>query len=329
MKLLATIYLLGCLPLAGKLLPNQTAFYPNTAKVSISSNVADSTYSTTGLFVPGTQPKLISKQFEFTEGPAADNQGNIFFTDQPNNAIWKYDVNGKLSKFADSAGRSNGMYFDRRGNLVTCADADNEIWRFNRKGKHTATLLNGLNGKRFNGPNDLWIDAKGGIYFTDPYYQRPYWTRTATELDKEKVYYLPAGSTQARIATTQFQKPNGIAGTRDGKYLYVADIQANKTYRFNIAANGDLTNPQVFINKGSDGMTLDEQGNVYLTGSKGVYIFGPDGKQIGMIVINEPWTANVCFGGRDGKTLFITASKAVYTFEMKVKGNKKNASGQL
>jgi gluconolactonase len=329
MKLFASIYLLGCLPLAGLLLTDSNMLNQNIAKVSINRHVADSTYSSTDLFAPGTKPKLISKQFEFTEGPAADNQGNIFFTDQPNNAIWKFDVTGKLSKFSDDAGRSNGMYFDRRGNLITCADANNEIWRFNSKGRRTAILITDLNGKKFNGPNDLWMDAKGGIYFTDPYYQRPYWTRTATELDGQKVYYLPAGSRQARIVSAQLQKPNGIAGTRDGKYLYVADIEANKTYRFNIAAGGELTNPQVFTDKGSDGMTLDERGNVYLTGSKGVYIFGTDGKQIGLIAIAEPWTANVCFGGRNGNTLFITASRAVYTLEMKVKGNKKNASGQL
>ncbi|WP_342648359.1 SMP-30/gluconolactonase/LRE family protein [Mucilaginibacter sp. CSA2-8R] len=329
MKLFVSLYLLGCLPLTALAAPDCVTPNAVTAKVSISHYVADSTYSTTGLFAPGTQAKLVSKQFEFTEGPAADNQGNIFFTDQPNNTIWEYDTKGKLSKFADSAGRSNGMYFDRRGNLVTCADANNELWQFKRNGKRETVLMTSFNGKKFNGPNDLWIDAKGGIYFTDPYYQRPYWTRTATELDGQKVYYLPAGSQQARVASAQLQKPNGIAGTRDGKYLYVADIQGNKTYRFSIAANGELINPQIFTDKGSDGMTLDEQGNVYLTGSKGVYIFSPDGKQIGLIAIAEPWTANVCFGGRNGNTLFITASKAIYTFEMKVKGNKKNASGQL
>ncbi len=329
MKLFASIFLLGCLPLAGMLLPCTHKPNQNIAKVSINRHAADSTYSSTGLFAPDTKPKLISKQFEFTEGPAADNQGNVFFTDQPNNAIWKYDVNGKLSKFADSAGRSNGMYFDRQDNLITCADANNEIWCFDKKGKRKSILLKDINDKKFNGPNDLWIDAKGGIYFTDPYYQRPYWTRIATELDGEKVYYLPAGSRRAKIVNAQLKKPNGIAGTRDGKYLYVADIQDNKTYKFTISANGELTNSQVLINKGSDGMTLDKQGNIYLTGSKGVYIFAPDGKQIGLIAIAEPWTANVCFGGRNGNTLFITASKAVYTLEMKVKGNKKNASGQL
>lgn len=329
MKLFAKIYLMTCLPVTMLLTPDVRLLRSKAAKVSISHDVIDSTYSTTGLFVPGTQPKLISKQFEFTEGPAADNQGNVFFTDQSNNAIWKYDLNGQLSKFADSSGRSNGMYFDRKGNLITCADGDNQIWRFNKKGKHTATLLTDADGKKFNGPNDLWMDAKGGIYFTDPFYQRPYWTRTGTQLDGQKVYYLPVESKQAHITTAQLQKPNGIAGTRDGKYLYVADMSANKTYRFSIGANGSLTNQQVFTDKGSDGMTLDERGNVYLTGGKGVYIFAPNGKQVGLIAIAEPWTANVCFGGRNGTTLFITASKAVYTFEMKVKGSKKNASGQL
>jgi gluconolactonase len=121
-----------------------------------------------------------------------DRRGNIFFTDQPNNKIWEYDVKGRLSVYLDSAGRSNGMYFDPKGRLVTCADEQDQLWAIGPH-KKVRVLLRDLGGKRLNGPNDLWIDAGGGIYFTDPYYQRPYWTRTQPDLTVEGVYYLARG----------------------------------------------------------------------------------------------------------------------------------------
>jgi gluconolactonase len=326
MTIIPALCLIACLPFAR--LSAHRPYYSG-AKIIIAAHDADTTYNTAGLFEPGTQPQLISRQFGFTEGPAADNAGNIYFTDQPNNTIWKYSLTGELEVFTGDSGRSNGMYFDKHGNLLTCADQDNQIWKYNRRGMPITVLFAAAGGRKFNGPNDLWIDAKGGIYFTDPYYQRPYWARTQPDLEGEKVYYLPAGKKQAIAVSDNLQKPNGIAGTRDGKYLYVADIKANKTYRFQIQADGSLTGQQAVIQKGSDGMTLDDQGNVYLTSSKGVYIYNAEGNQIGLIAIPEPWTANVCFGGKDSKTLFITASKTIYTFKMKVSGYTKNASKQL
>ncbi|WP_345952010.1 SMP-30/gluconolactonase/LRE family protein [Mucilaginibacter sp. PAMB04274] len=327
MNIISKLGIAAVLPAA--LFLNITYVNKLPAKVVNSLNMQDSSYSKTDLFDQNAQPKLISRQFEFTEGPAADKEGNVFFTDQPNNAIWKYGLDSKLSLFSNTAGRSNGMYFDKQGNLFTCADEQNEIWKFDQSGKRTAIILSGVNGRKFNGPNDLWMDGKGGIYFTDPYYQRSYWTRTQTELDGEKVYYLPAGKKEAMLASSELQKPNGIAGTADGRYLYVADIKANKTYRFSITKDGLLTDKQLFTDKGSDGMTLDDKGNVYLTGNKGVYIFNADGQQIGLIAIPEPWTANICFGGKNRDMLFITASKAIYTMQMKVRGYSKNASRQL
>jgi gluconolactonase len=279
------------------------------------------------LFDAETKPRLISKQFSFTEGPAADNKGNVYFTDQPNNAIWKYGVNGRLTQFASNTGRSNGMYFDKSGNLITCADEQNELWSFAKDGTKKQTLLHDFHGKKFNGPNDLWIDGKGGIYFTDPYYQRDYWNRTQTELDGMKVYYLAPGATQAAVVAENFTKPNGLIGTPDGKYLYVADIDAHKTFKFSIERDGMLSNQQLFTAQGSDGMVIDDYGNIYLTGN-GVTIFNPQGVKIGFIAIPEPWTANICFGGKNRDVLFITASKAIYTFQMKVKGLNKNASKQ-
>ncbi len=294
------------------------SIFPTAGFCQMIKSAADVFIQTYPLIEDGAKPILISKQFSFTEGPAVDKAGNIFFTDQPNDKIWKYDINGKLSVFMDKTGRSNGLYFDKNGNLIACADEQNQLWSISPQKKITV-LVTGFEGKKLNGPNDLWIDAKGGIYLTDPYYQRDYWTRKKPELDGQKVYYLPKGKKELLLVADNLQQPNGIIGTPDGKFLYVADIQANKTYRYEIKADGTLTNRTLFTEKGSDGMTIDNRGNVYLTG-KGVFVFNPEGKQIEHIDIPANWTGNICFGGKNKDELFITASESIYTLKMKVKG---------
>jgi gluconolactonase len=261
--------------------------------------------------------ELISNQFSFTEGPAADKSGNVYFTDQPNNKIWKYSTTGETSIFKHNAGRSNGMYFDAKGNLLTCADEHNQLWSITPDTQVTI-LLKEVNEKQLNGPNDLWISPAGSIYFTDPYYQRPYWTRQKPALQSQDVYYLGKNEKPIVVASGLLQ-PNGIIGTADGKYLYVADIKANKTFRYNILPNGTLSTPTLFVSQGSDGMTIDDAGNIYLTG-KGVTVYNSKGQWIEHIEVPEPWTANVTFGGKEKDLLFITASKSVYLLKMKVKG---------
>jgi len=262
----------------------------------------------------------LSDQYSFTEGPAVDKKGNIYFTDQPNNRIMKWSVNGELSVFMENAGRANGLYFDHAGNLLACADEKNEIWKIDQNKNYTV-LVNDFEGKRLNGPNDLWVDPKGGIYFTDPFYQRDYWKHTSKEIEKECVYYLSPDKSKITNVDDALVKPNGIIGTSDGKMLFVADIGANKTYSYTINSDGSLGKKTLFTESGSDGMTRDEAGNIYLTG-KGVTVFNPKGEKIAHIDVPEPWTANVCFGGKKLKTLFITAGKSVYTIEMNVRGMK-------
>jgi gluconolactonase len=260
----------------------------------------------------------VSNNFSFTEGPTADKNGNVFFTDQPNDKIWKYDTEGKLSVFMDKTGRSNGMYFDSKGRLISCADEKNEIWAITPDKKVTV-LIDNFNGLRFNGPNDLWVDKKGGVYFTDPYYQRSWWERKKPDLPKQNLYYLPPGKKEALVMDTTYKTPNGIIGTSDGKHLFVADIRDNKTYKYDIAKDGSLSNRRLFISQGSDGMVLDSEGNLYITG-KGVTIYDKSGARIGNIPVPSGWTANLCFAGKDRKTLFITASESLYTLQMNVKG---------
>jgi gluconolactonase len=270
------------------------------------------------IIADGAAPRLISRQFSFTEGPATDSRGNIYFSDQPNNKIWKYGTDGSLSVFMDSAGRSNGMYFDRKGNLVSCADEQNQLWSIDRN-KRITVLINEVDGKKLNGPNDVWVSPNGNIYFTDPYYQRDYWTRTKPEMEAEKVYVLLRGSKTPQPLIDSMKRPNGIVGTLDGSNLYVSDLNGNKTYRYTINKDGSLSNGQLFVNMGSDGMTIDNKGNVYLTGH-GVTVFNRQGQKIAHIDIPEKWTANVAFCGKKRNKLFITASQAVYVLDMKVKG---------
>jgi gluconolactonase len=271
------------------------------------------------LIAPGAKLQKLSSEFQFTEGPAVDRDGNVYFTDQPNDRIMKWNcADGSFSTFLHPAGRANGMYFDGQGNLIACADEKNELWSITPAGQVTV-LVKDYQGKLLNGPNDAWVRPDNGIYFTDPMYKRPYWKRGPKEQSGEHVYFLaPHRKTLTRVAE-DLKQPNGIIGTPDGKVLYVSDIGAGKTYAYDIHPDGALEKKRLFCELGSDGMTIDDRGDVYLTG-KGVSVFDTSGKKIEHIAIEEPWTANVCFGGRDRKTLFVTASKSVYTLRMQVKG---------
>lgn len=272
------------------------------------------------LFADGGKAEVLGDGFSFTEGPSADNEGSVFFTDQPNDRIVKWNVaDGVLSDWLKPAGRSNGTYFDKNGNLIACADGKNELWSIS-PAKQVTVLLKDLSGKLLNGPNDLWIRPDGNLYFTDPLYPRDYWQRDkATQQPGEYVYFFDMKSHKATPVATDLKQPNGIIGTPDGKIVYVADIGAGKTYAYDVTAAGPLQNKRLFCELGSDGMTIDSEGNVYLTG-KGVTIFDKTGKKITNIPIPEPWTANITFGGKDRKLLFITASKKVYGVKMRVKG---------
>lgn len=268
----------------------------------------------------GKKPEKLAGEFLFTEGPSPDRYGNVYFTDQPNDRIMVWDIKTGLSVFMEPSGRANGLAFDDKGNLWSCADEKNEIWKIapDRKiEKITSTYAE----KLFNGPNDLWISPAGGVFFTDPFYKRSWWDHSGMPQEKQCVYYLkPDLKTVIRVAEDLLQ-PNGIVGTPDGKKLYVADIRDNKTWSYSINPDGTLSDKTLFCEMGSDGMAIDSRGNIYLTG-KGVTVFDKSGKKLGNIAIPENWTANVCFGGKNLKILFITASKGLYSIRIKVKGTK-------
>jgi len=273
-----------------------------------------------GIIAPGAKVEKLADGFKFTEGPAADAQGNVFFTDQPNDRIMKWSIDGKLSTFLPVSGRSNGLYFDRGGNLIACADEDNQLWSINPDGRVTV-LVKFFRNRLLNGPNDVWVRPDDGIYFTDPFYKRPYWKRGPMEQEGQCVFFLSPDRKILRRVVTDLKQPNGIIGTPDGKQLYVADIGDKKTYVYAINEDGTLSDRKLFCEMGSDGMTIDAAGNVYLTG-RGVTVFDSSGAKIEHIEVPERWTANVCFGGKDRKTLFITASTGLYGLRMQVAGTK-------
>lgn len=270
------------------------------------------------VIAPDATIELLADGFQFTEGPAADADGAVFFTDQPNDRILRYGVDGRLSTWMQPCGRSNGLCFDKHGNLWACADEQNQLWRISPDRKPTVVVKD-YQGKLLGGPNDLWIRPDGGIYFSDPFYKRPYWKRGPQQQDGQCVYFLSPDRRRLVRVADDVQQPNGLIGTPDGKTLYVADIGDKKTYAYAIQADGSLENRRLFCELGSDGMTIDSQGNVYLTG-KGVFVFNPAGEQIEHIAVDARWTANVCFGGADAKTLFITASEGLYGLRMRVAG---------
>ena len=242
----------------------------------------------------------------------------MFFTDQPNNRIMKWGVDGKLSTFLQPAGRANGMYFGAKGNLLACADEKTEVWSITPDGKHTV-LAREFEGKPLNGPNDVWERPDGALYLTDPFYKREWWDYSTRPQASEQVLFLSADHKTLTRVTTDLVRPNGITGTPDGKTLFVSDAGASKTYAFDIQPDGRLTNRRLRCKLGSDGMTLDTEGNLYLTG-RGVSVFDRNGRKIEQIDVPEPWTANVCFGGKDRQMLFITASKSAYGLQMAVHG---------
>lgn len=265
---------------------------------------------------PGAQLKKLGGGFLFTEGPAADGNGNVYFTDDPNDRIVRWNAeDGTFSDWLKPAGRSNGTYFDKSGNLVTAAADKGELWSI-APDKAVTVLVTNFDGKVFNGPNDLWIRPDGGIYFTDPDFHSS--QARSKQVDGEHVYYVTPDHKTVRRVATDFIKPNGIIGTSDGKVLYVADYVAGETYAYDINPDGGLTNKRLFCKVGSDGMTIDAEGNVYLT-RNGVVVVDKAGKRIGRIDVPETPT-NVTFGGKDNDLLFITATASVYGLKMRVKG---------
>jgi gluconolactonase len=282
----------------------------------------------------------------FYEGPAVDAEGNVFFSDIVSNLILKMNPQGQVSVFRSDSGRTNGNAFDTEGRLISCegsglgAGGRRRIVRTDMKTGATTVLTERYNGKRYNSPNDVCVDAVGRIWFTDPRYG----DRTDMEVDVEGVYRIDADGRVTRVVgQPEVQKPNGIAVAPDGNVLYVADsndeVGGNrKIWAFDISPKGELSNRRPLYDfeqgRGADGIRTDMQGNVWIAAGirtprppgevtdvpQGIYVVSPQGKLLGRIPIPEDYVTNLAFGGPDRKTLYVTAGTSIYKVPVAVSG---------
>ena len=274
---------------------------------------------------------VIATGYIWTEGPVwvGGETGHLLFSDVPGNAIYSWDGKRTTVFLAPSGYQgfpipaslreagSNGLALGRGGLLV--ADSGiRALARVDLATRQKAVFAEAYQGKRFNSPNDLVVAGNGAVYFTDPYYKRDYWNRGPSEQGQHVYRLSPDRKTLTRVID-DLKQPNGIIGTPDGRTLYVSDIGDRKTYAYDLGEGGALSNKRLFCEMGSDGVTLDADGNLYLTG-RGVTVFDRAGKKVDNVDVPEGWTANVCFGGNDRRTLFITASKGLYAIRTRAAG---------
>lgn len=283
------------------------------------------------LFDAPARVERVADGFGFAEGVVANARGDVCFTDIPNSRIHVWAAGGGLSVFRVGTAHANGLRFDRAGNLLACEGAARRVTSQAPDGT-LRVLCDRYGGKRFNSPNDLWVDPRGGVYFTDPRYPGAQWIwearssltnrvddpDDAEEQDVRALYYLPPDGSPVRRCEARFTNPNGVIGTEDGKWLYVSDTEEKKVRRFAIRENGSLADETLFVPSYSDGMTLDERGNLYLTNG-GVDIYTPEGRLIATLPVPEK-AANVGFGGAGHRTLFIAARRGLYAIRMNVRG---------
>lgn len=277
--------------------------------------------------IPGVGPTgettKLHGDMQFTEGPAWDGKGGLYFTDIPADTIRKTD--GKtLETFAEESGHCNGLMFDAAGTLYACS-MDGAVVAFDADGNKTV-IADKHDGKRFNAPNDLVIDRTGGIYFTDPRFRAP---RDLPQ-GEEAVYYRSADGEVTRLKTGLDKKaPNGVILSPDEKTLYVIPSMQEEMMSYPVTKPGVIGEGKVFCklkqpegidDTGGDGLSVDTKGNVYITSQLGVQVFSPEGKLLGVIELPEQ-PANVTFGGPEGKTLYATARKSVYAVPMEAEGH--------
>jgi len=270
--------------------------------------------SASELVASGAKPVKLAGGFKFTEGPAVAANGDVYFTDIPNTRIHKWSVSDKkLSTFIEESRGANGLYFADDGSLYACQGNAKRVVAYTADGSDSSSLAKRYDGSKFNKPNDLWIDGKGGVYFSDPNYGNTEHTQ-----DGEHVYYIPPGGGEVVRVADGFKRPNGLVGTPDDSTLYIADIGDSKIYRYAIQEDGTLKDRELFCESGSDGMTLDQHGNVYLTAGS-VKVFNPKGEPVADLKFPER-PANVVFGGKELKTLYVTARTGFYSLDMAVSG---------
>jgi gluconolactonase len=266
---------------------------------------------------------VVHSGFTFTEGPAADRNGNLYFSDIPANRIHKVDASGAVSTFREGSNAANGLIVNAAGEIVAC-EGKGQVVAISADGKDRRVLVERHDGARFNAPNDLVLDKAGGVYFTDPYFGAP----SPLPQKVQAVYYADKTGKATRLVD-DLRSPNGIILSPDEKTLYVVPYDQAEVMAYPIESPGQigagrvfctLEQPQGQVGRGGDGLTVDERGNLYITSPTGLQVYSPDGKLLGTIKVPGTLT-NATFGGPDGKTLYITGGPNVYAAPMSVKGH--------
>jgi gluconolactonase len=279
-----------------------------------------------GRVQPVSEIETVHKGFAFTEGPAWDPRGVLYFSDIPNTTIHRLEAGDKLSNFTTDSKHTNGIMIAADGRMLAC-QMDGQVVAYSVETGAATVLAGSFEGKRFNAPNDLVIDQQGGIYFTDPLFRAP----EPLPQGVQAVYYVTSTGQVTRV-TNHIAAPNGIGLSPDGKRLYVIPSQQAEMLVYDVDAPGTLSNgrtlcrvtqPPGMDDTGGDGMTVDVQGNLYITTHLGIEIFAPDGKQLGLVEFPEQ-PANVTFGGPNRTTMYVTARTGLYRVEMPIAGLKPN-----
>ncbi len=265
--------------------------------------------------------------FDFIEGPVwLKADGVLVFSDIPKNELKQWSPAGDVKTYRAPSFNANGNTLDRTGRLLTCEHSGRRV-AVQEKDGTLRTVVASFEGKKFNSPNDVVVKSDGTLYFTDPDYGLKTNPATKQKEGKEQpgnyVYRHEPTTGRTTALIRDFSHPNGLAFSPDEQTLYIADSGAPKHLRrFDVAADGTLSGGQVFCKidvGGPDGIRVDAAGRVWSSAGDGVHLFAPDGKLIGKILVPEG-PANLCFGGADGKTLFITARKSLYAVKVSVTG---------
>ena len=274
-----------------------------------------------GVVAPGVQPELVQEGFTFVEGPVGTADGGLFFSDIRVNKTFRLDPQGKIAVVRENTNGSNGLALDKNGDLINAEGDSHRITRRTANGTIT-TLTEGTAARPLLAPNDLILDSKGGIYFTDPG-PRPIVPGRPTS-----VYYLPAGAKEPKLVESGITRPNGILLTQDQKTLIVDDTVGPNVFAFDIQPDGTLKNKRVFAQlhdlvagqeSGADGSCIDRDDRAYITTASGVQIFDRSGKYLGTIKAGRQ-AANCAFSGPDKKTLYLTAREGLYRVRMLSQG---------
>jgi len=283
----------------------------------------DTPKAISGLGPIGPITKAAGK-YAFTEGPAADADGNVYFSDIPNQTIHKLDLASKVTVFRTKSNFANGLMVNAKGEIIAC-EMDGAVVALSADGKDRRVIAGTYEGKRFNAPNDLVLDKAGGVYFTDPAFRAP----MPLPQGKTAVYYVDAAGKVTRLID-DLPNPNGVRLSPDEKTLYVFPTGQKTMMSYPVMGPGKIGPGKAFCeleqakaggNGGGDGGAIDSRGNVYITSGIGLQVFDPTGKKLGTITFPEQ-PSNATFGGKDLKTLVVTARTSVYTCPMEVAGHR-------